>query len=387
MIRSVSNLAAVAPGFDPSAVLTLHVSIPRAAPPAAASGGPPAPPAPVVYGRALLERIRAVPAVSAAALGSDMPLDGNAAASFYAAEGQPAANAQNVPRAYVHRVSPEFFATLRIPLVAGRTSGDADASPDANVVVVSERVVARFWPGQDPIGKRIKFGSLTSSAAWMAIVGVVGEVKYRGLPENPTADPDVYLPFTDRTSQIALAVRSSVPPASLVAPVRSAIRAADSSIPIYAVAPMADLIAEQTAQSRFTMWLMGVFAAAALMLAVVGIYGVMAYLVTQRTREIGIRLALGAEGRDILRLVVGSGARLIAFGIALGVAASFALERLAASMLFGRVGGRRGRARRRRAARLLHPGRPGDARRSDRRAAPRMTEPRPFHHAFILGAL
>jgi len=335
MMRSVSNLAAVSPGFDPSAVLTLHVSIPRAAASTGAAPAPAAPPAPVVYGRALLERIRAVPGVSSAALGSDMPLDGNAAASFYAAEGQPPANAQNVPRAYVHRVSPEFFATLRIPIVAGRTFADTEASPTANVAVVSERVVARFWPGKDPIGKRIKFGALTSSAPWMTIVGVVGEVKYRGLPENPTADPDVYLPFTDRNSQVALAVRSGVPPASLVTPIRSAIRAADPSIPIYAVAPMADLISGQTAQSRFTMWLMGVFAAAALMLAVVGIYGVMAYLVTQRTREIGIRLALGAEGRDILRLVVGSGARLIACGIALGVAASFALQRLAASMLFG----------------------------------------------------
>jgi len=337
MIRSVSNLAAVSAGFDPSAVLTLHVSIPRAAAASAAGtpSAPAAPPAPAVYGRALLERIRAVPGVSAAALGSDVPLDGNAAASFYAAEGQPPVNAQNVPRAYVHRVSPEFFATLRIPLVAGRTFTDADASSAANTAIVSERVVARFWPGQDPIGKRIKFGSLTSTVPWMSIVGVVGEVKYRGLPENPTGDPDVYLPFVDRNSQVALAVRSSVPPASLVTPIRSAIRAADPSIPIYAVAPMTDLIAEQTAQSRFTMWLMGVFAAAVLLLAVVGIYGVMAYLVTQRTREIGIRLALGAEGRDILRLVVGSGARLIACGIALGVAASFALERLAASMLFG----------------------------------------------------
>jgi ABC-type antimicrobial peptide transport system permease subunit len=120
-----------------------------------------------------------------------------------------------------------------------------------------------------------------------------------------------------------------------VSPMRSAIRAADPSIAIYGVAPMADLIAAQTSQSRFTMWLMGVFAAAALILAVVGIYGVMSYLVTQRTREIGIRLALGAGGRDILRLVVGNGARLIGAGIVVGLAASFALQRLVSSLLFG----------------------------------------------------
>jgi putative ABC transport system permease protein len=160
-------------------------------------------------------------------------------------------------------------------------------------------------------------------------------VKYRGLPDNPTADPDIYLPFADRNQQLAIAVRGSVPPASLVAPIRAAIRAADSSIPVYSIAPMDELIASQTSQSRFTMWLMGVFAAIALSLAAIGIYGVMSYLVTQRTREIGIRVALGAERRDIVRLVVGNGARLIGAGVVLGTGAAFALQRLVASLLFG----------------------------------------------------
>jgi putative ABC transport system permease protein len=338
MIRSVTNLAALNPGFDPASVLTLHVSIPRAAAPAAPAFGnaapvPPAPP--VVYGSALLERLRAVPGVTAAALGNDVPLDGNASASFFSAEGQPPTNAQSAPRAYVHRVSPEFFTTLRIPMLAGRTFIETELSAVPAAVIVSEQVVKRFWPAQDPLGKRIKFGGLTSNNPWLTIVGVVGEVKYRGLPENPTADPDLYLPFADRNQQLALAIRSNVAPASLVAPVRAAIRAADPSIPVYSIAPMDELIASQTSASRFTMWLMGVFAAVALSLAAVGIYGVMSYLVTQRTREIGIRLALGAEGRDILRLVVGNGARLIASGVVLGVAASFALQRLVTSLLFG----------------------------------------------------
>ena len=160
-------------------------------------------------------------------------------------------------------------------------------------------------------------------------------MKYRGLPDNPTSDPDIYLPFVERNSQYAIAVRTAVPPSSLVAPLRTIIRSADPSIPIYQVSTMEDMVASQTSQSRFTMWLMGVFAGVAMTLSVIGIYGVMSYLVSQRTREIGIRLALGAGGRDILRLVVGNGARLIAAGILIGLAAAFALQRLVASLLYG----------------------------------------------------
>jgi predicted permease len=339
MIRSVRNLAALNPGFDPRSVLTLHVSIPRTSvPPAAptAAGAQAAPaPRPVVEGRVLLDRLRAIPGVAAATLANGLPLDGDGGASFYAAEGQPAVNAQNMPRIYVHRVTPDFFSTLRIPLVSGRTFNDAEISPTSPAVIVSDGVVKRFWPGQDPIGKRVKFGSLTSNNPWMSIVGVVAEVKYRGLPQNPTADPDIYLPFADRNSLLGIALRTTVPPSSLIATVRAAVRAADPSIPVYNIATMDELVSRQTSQSRFTMWLMGVFAACALMLAVVGIYGVMSYLVSQRTREIGIRLALGANGGDILQLVVGNGARLIAAGIAIGLVASFALQRLVSTLLFG----------------------------------------------------
>jgi putative ABC transport system permease protein len=334
MIRSVRNLAALDPGFDPHSVLTLHVSIPRASLPPSASVSTAAPARPVVEGRALLDRIRSVRGIRAASLGSDLPLDGNSSAVFYVAEGQAVMNAQTMPRAYVHRVSPDFFDALRIPLVSGRTFNDSEVTPSSTAVVVSERV-ARFWPGEDPILKRVKFGSLASDNAWLTIVGVVGEVKYRGLPENPTADPDIYLPFLDRNQQVAIALRTSVPPASLVGSVRDAIRRADPSIPIYNTATMTELISAQTAQSRFTTWLMGVFAAAAMLLSMLGIYGVMSYLVTQRTREVGIRLALGARRSEILGLIVGNGARLIALGVAIGVLLSVGLKQLIAAQLFG----------------------------------------------------
>src|SRR5262245_17191391 len=340
MIRSVQNLAALNPGFDPHSVLTLHASIPRTTPPPASAGTPTAPPQPsrpVVEGRVLLDRLRAIPGVAAAAISNDLPLDsGGGSATFYTAEGQPPANAQNMPRIYVHRVTPEFFSTLRIPFVHGRTFSDAEISPTSPAVIVSEGVVRRFWPGQDPIGKRVKFGGSPSSTnPWLTIVGVVGDVKYRGLPQNPTADPDIFLPFTDRNSLVGLVLRTTVPPSSLIASVRAEVRAADRSIPLYSIATMEEQVSSVTSRSRFTMWLMGVFAACALMLAVVGIYGVMSYLVSQRTREIGIRLALGAKGQDILRLVVGNGARLIGAGIVIGIAASFALQRLVSSLLFG----------------------------------------------------
>jgi len=340
MIRSVVNLVALNPGFNPSSILTLRINIPRVpAPPATGQAGAPAtPPAPaplVVQARSLAERVGAVPGTTGVTLSTDLPLDGSASASFYAAEGQAAVNAQNIPRAYVHAVSPDFFATLGIPLVQGRAFTEEELKPASPAVIVSDQVVKRFWPGQDPIGKRLKFGQVTSNNPWLAIVGVVGDVKYRGLPENPTKDPDIYLPFTDRNTGVAMAVRTASAPASLTAAIRAAIRAADASITVYSVRTMDELIGAQTAQSRFIMWLMGAFAVIALSLAVIGIYGVMSYLVAQRTREIGVRLALGAAGGDILRLVVGNGARLIALGIVIGVAATFVLERLVSTLLFG----------------------------------------------------
>ena len=342
MIRSVGKLSAVRPGFDASSVLTLRISIPRVAPPAAspaptaAEGAASAPSAPLVASaRTILERVRAVPGVAAASLASDVPLGDQSSAVFFTAEGQPPVTAQTVPRGYVHRITPDFFATMRIPVQAGRTFFESELTPESTAVIVSERVAKRFWPGQDPVGKRLKLGQLTSTARWLSVVGVVAETKYRALPENPTTDPDLYFPFVDRSSQASVAVRSGVAPASLVPSLRAAIRSVDATISIFEVGTLEDRVERQSAPSRFMMWLMGVFASAALLLAVVGIYGVMAYLVAQRTREIGIRLALGASGTDILRLVVGNGARMIGLGVVIGVAASFALQRLVSSLLFG----------------------------------------------------
>jgi predicted permease len=267
-------------------------------------------------------------------LGSDVPLDGNAGASFYIADGHGPFTAQNQPRAWLHRVSPQFFAALRIPLVTGRTFLDSEMTVDSSAVIVSERVATRFWPGQDPIGKRIKFGAPDSDVPWLSIVGVVREVRYRNVTNTTNTDPDIYLPFADRNSQIAFAIRTSVPPASVIEPVRAAIRAADPGIAIFGVASMDAQVRAQSARWRFISWVMSAFATIALWLCALGIYGVTSYVVTQRTREIGIRLALGAQPREVLQAIVGSGARLVAAGIVIGSAASLGLRRAVSTQMF-----------------------------------------------------
>jgi predicted lysophospholipase L1 biosynthesis ABC-type transport system permease subunit len=200
-------------------------------------------------------------------------------------------------------------------------------------VIVSERLVAQFWPGEDPIGKRMRLG-VDPNNPWLSIVGVVGDVRYRRVSGAQDRDPDIYLPFADRNAQIALAIRTTVPPASVVAPVRAAIRAASASIAVYDVASMGERVRRRSALFRFITWVMGVFAGLALWLCALGIYGVMSYVVTQRTREIGIRLALGAQPREMLAAIVGSGARLIVAGVVIGSLAALGLRRALSAQMF-----------------------------------------------------
>jgi predicted permease len=328
LIRSAQQLAAIRPGYDPTHLLTLRVSLPRIASPAAPDART------VVSAREVLRRVAQIPAVSAVAVGSDVPLAGGGA-TFYSAEGQPPVTAQNMPRAYPHRVSPEFFKTLRIPLLAGRTFTETEMQGTSNVVIVSDGVVKRFWPGRNAIGKRVKTARIDAQVPWLTIIGVVNDMKYRGLPNNPTADPDLFLPFSDRQRVFSLLVRTPLDPASLAPSVREVLRDNDATTVIFNVSTLEELAARETANSRFTGWLMGIFAGSALLLAMLGIYGVMSYAVTRRTREIGIRMALGAARQDVLRMVVGSGMGLIALGLTLGAAAAFPLTKAIESLLYG----------------------------------------------------
>ena len=337
MIRSVQKLTAIDPGFEASGVLTLTAAIPRqpAPPPGPTQpGAPPPPPPPLVLpGKDLLARVRAVPGVTMASLSSDIPLGSGGGAIFYSAEGDATTDAQTMPRANWHRVSPEFFDVLKMPFKAGRTFNESDLTPDSTAVIVSEGVTRRFWPGQNPLGKRIKQGPANSTSPWLTITGVVGEVKYRGLPQNPTPDPDLYFPALDRTPQSVL-IRTSVDPASITDEVRAAIRAAHPSIVVYNVNTLQSLVDAQTAAPRFTTWILGVFAGAALLLSVIGLYGVMAYLVAQRTREFGIRLALGAKRLQIVGVVLRHAALMVGIGLVAGLAGSLIVTQLLGTLLF-----------------------------------------------------
>ena len=327
MIRSFGRLSAVDPGFEPHGLLTMTVAL---RPVTAADDEQP------VAARQILERVRAVGGARAAAITSAPPLSGDAAAIFYTAEGQPPVTAQNMPRAYFHWISRDYFQTLGTAFVAGRTFHEGELLARNRVVIVSERVAKRFWPGQDALGKRIKQGRSSSDSPWLTIVGVVPEIRHRGLPENPTADADVYFPLPSRVRQLGLLVRAGAGDASSLAPaVRAAVRQVEPAAPVYRVATMEERVARQTARSRFTMWLLGTFGAGALLLAAVGVYAVLAYAVTRRTREIGLRVALGARRVDVLGMIMRQGLGSVALGVAGGLVAAVALTGVMKRLVYG----------------------------------------------------
>jgi len=329
MIRSLQRLQAVDPGFNTERLLTMRVSLPAQSYREDQL---------VAFSQQLRERLQALPGAQSVALASDLPLSGSTSARPIELEGRPATTAEGEIRMYRHRVTPGFFSTLGIPLIKGRdfTAGDHAQAPGA--VIISEALARRYWPNEDPIGKRLREDShgLSTPSPWLSVVGVAAEVKYRGLPQNPNADPDVYFPLLQRPSRdLFLAARSSVDPDSLVAAVRAELRKLDPNLPVYGVTTMAARVANQTTQSRFTAWLLGVFGALALVLAAVGIYSVMAYAVEQRSREIGVRVALGARAGDVLKMVIGQGMRLTLLGVGLGLGAALALTQLMKRLLFG----------------------------------------------------
>jgi predicted permease len=238
-------------------------------------------------------------------------------------------------RYYRHLVAPDYFAGLGIRLVRGRpfTTADRDSAP--SVVIISDAMARRIWQGADPVGRRLRYGRADGPEA--TIVGVVGDVRFRDLTTPLlTSEPDVYFPIAQRSpSSLHIALRSSLPPEQLAAAMRREIAAIDPTIPLWGVRPFDELLAQQTAAGRFASAVLTAFGLSALVLAAVGLYGVLAFVVSLRRREIGIRLALGATSSRVLEGVIGQGTALAATGLVVGVLAAFFSTRVIESQLFG----------------------------------------------------
>jgi putative ABC transport system permease protein len=326
LIKGFSRLRSVNPGFRPQNVLTMHLQLP----PARYAEIPPQ----TQFRRELLSRINSLPGVEAAMI-TDIPFGENYLTHSLVIDGRPPVPIGAEPRVQTLSVMGDYFRVMQIPVRAGRGFTDSDREGQPLVAIVNESFVKEFFPHENPLGERIDWAR-TESPKWMTIVGIVQDVKHSGLDEP--VDPAVYAPFPQSDEPwrrwMSLAIRTPGPSAGLVDEVKKQVWSVDRQIPVSDIQSMDTLMAVSLAQQRFNMLLLGLFAALALVLAAVGIYGLMAYAVSQRTHEIGVRLAIGAQRRDVLCLVLGDGARLTILGIAIGIIAALALTRLMASLLF-----------------------------------------------------
>jgi len=323
--NSFVRLLRVNPGFNQAGVLSLGLFLSPVEYPERDVRG-------ALLLHQMLDSVRGVPGVRLAGLVTALPITGGASTDFMI-EGRPAPPANDEPSADIRSVDAAYFRTMAIPLLAGREFIDADNATSKRVIVVNETMARQYWPNENPLGQRVTMKDwgppLTGE-----IVGVVGDVKTNGLDE--AVGPMIYWPcFQFPQLFNTIVVRSDGDPLRLVAAVKAAIWAVNKNQPISKIETLEQVLSESLARRRLYMILLGVFAGAALLLAGVGIYGVVSYSVSQRTQEIGIRIAVGAARRDVLRLVVGQGARAALLGIAVGVAAALALTRLMASLLFG----------------------------------------------------
>lgn len=332
LVRSFQHLLATNPGFDPHNLVTAQIWL-------AVPNDPKTDPYFTVekraaFNREVLRRLRALPQVEAVSVnaGSSLPMGNQRFQNRFTLEGL-VAESDRAPVAEFAAVDPDYFPVIHTPLLAGRFFTDADDEKSQPVAIIDESLARRYFPGQDSLGKRIKIGGVQSKNPWVTIVGVVANIKSAGL--DSSAVPHIYLPNYQRPSYaMAVYLRTKSAPASLAAAIREIVQSVDPNVPVFAVRTMEDVVARSTAQRRFAMQIVGVFAVIALLLAGVGIYGVMAYSVSRRTHEIGIRMALGAQRTDVLRLTLAEGGRLVVFGLASGLIGAVVLTRFLRSLLF-----------------------------------------------------
>jgi putative ABC transport system permease protein len=332
-MRSFSRLTQVDPGFRADHLLTVEIALPATRYPTAKEQR--------VFWTELQRRVAAVPGVEALSVSSGLPFAGASESSFRMA-GEPR-GLEHAKMAVAYFVDTGYLETLRIPLLAGRTFGPQDAAGTPPVLIVDQALADKFFPGQNAVGQRLSDGMTDADS--LEIVGVVGHVAHYGLDGPQPAQYQMYYSYAQLPEGIqgqvaadfTLLVRTRGEPMALAPAVRAAVTAIDPQQPVFAVTTMDEFIARSVAERRFTIALLGVFAGLALLLAAVGLYAVMAHSVTQRTHELGVRMALGAQPGDVVRLVVRQGLVLIGIGVLVGVLGASGLTRVMRSLLSGQV--------------------------------------------------
>lgn len=324
MVRSVDRLGRVDPGFEAGDVLTVRVNLPPARYPGDGELAR--------FAEQAVVQLRALPGVTAAAAANSPPMYGESTSGDFTIEGRPEFPAASAPLAMYRIVSPGYLRTMGIPVRAGREFTEADRADSRPVALVSEDMAKKFWPGESPLGKRVKIGWGTDQS-FREIVGVAGSVRGDRLDRPPIAE--IYMPFPQHpVAGVNLLVSTALPAKSTLESVRRALWSIDPDLPLPKLVPVAELVNGSIARRAFSTRLLSAFGGVALMLASLGIYGVLSQLVSERRREIGIRLTLGAQRRDIFRLVAGRGARLTAAGIGIGIVAALVLTKSLGALLY-----------------------------------------------------
>jgi predicted permease len=326
LLRSFQRVQQVQLGFNPDRLLTMRIALPGARYPQA--------PRRAQFYAELLERVRRLPGVRGVAATSSIFLTNTPSSTTFTVEGRDSRPEERSIEVPLDAVTPDYFRVMGVPLLRGRGFTEQDGPDAPRVVIVNENMAKRFWPGGDAVGRRFRYGTGTDNPApWMTIVGVVADMRRTGY-DNPVRY-ETFLPHAQRTTGgLTLVVRATGDPLALAAPVRSAVRALDAEQPVFEVMSMDQMLSNMIAQRRFSMALLGTFAALALVLGLVGVYGVTSYLVAQRTREVGLRIALGARPRQLVAMVVGQGMAVAGVGLALGLAGAIAVARLMAGLLY-----------------------------------------------------
>jgi predicted permease len=330
LIRSFVELLQVKPGFDTKNILTARIKLPKYSYPEATKQA--------VFYTQIMERIKALPGVTAVGATDELPPTMGTHSNTFSIEGRAPIDQSNQGLAVQERlVTPDYFRAMGIPLITGRLFSDTDDEAATPVALINQTFASLFFPNENPIGQQIKFGSANS---WITIDGIVGDVRGFGLDKQPKSE--IYLSYQQQKflpynplPQMYLVVRTAGDPNGIVATVLGSVRELDKDLPFPQAQTMEAVLAASISERRSNMLLLGVFAVVALILTSVGVYGVISYSVAQRTQEIGIRIALGAQSHDVITLVVRNGMGLVLLGTAIGLAGAFALTRLMSSLLFG----------------------------------------------------